>query len=115
MCASPNSDFNLERRARQRFPVRLFLAVNCGPGDARNGVARDASEIGISFYCDTEIPIGSRIEFDVHVPPEGVESDRIFLRGKGRVIRNEPQASGRVLVAVVTDRYELREGFVGTD
>jgi len=110
MSAVPLPERPNERRARQRFPVRLLLAVTSGPGNTSQGVSRDASEVGISFLCDREIPVGSLLEFDVHVPPEIREPERIFLRGRGRVVRSEPQSSGRVLIAVATDKYELREG-----
>lgn len=73
----------------------------------QSAVSRDASEIGISFFCDKPIPDGQPIEFSVHVPADVAEIEKIFVRGKGRVVRNEPQPSGRVLVAVATDRYEL--------
>jgi len=101
----------VERRERRRFPVRLKLDVDCGSSGLREAVSRDASEIGISFFCDTEIPDGSPIEFSVHVPPDVADMERVFVRGKGRVIRNEPQTSGRVLVAAVTDGYQFQEEF----
>jgi hypothetical protein len=98
----------LERRERRRFPVRLKLDVDCGVGPTA-AISRDASEVGISFFCDSSIPDGSPIEFSVHVPPDIAAMEKIFVRGKGRVVRNEPQTSGRVLVAVVTDGYRFQD------
>ena len=98
-----------ERRARRRLPVRLMLSVDCGQEQPRHAISRDASEMGISFYCDEEIPSGSPIQFTVHVPPEVAEFERIFVRGKGKVIRNEPQPSGRVLIAAITEKYEFQD------
>lgn len=86
-----------------------MLAVDCGQDQPKQAVSRDASEIGISFFCDSAIPTGSPIEFSVHVPPDVEEMEKIFVRGKGTVVRNEPQTSGRVLIAAVTERYEFNE------
>lgn len=104
----PPASAPLERRERRRFPVRLKLDVDCGLG-ATEAVSRDASENGISFFCDSAIPDGSPVEFSVHVPPDVAAMEKIFVRGKGRVIRNEPQSSGRVLIAVVTDGYRFQD------
>jgi hypothetical protein len=104
----PSASAPSERRERRRFPVRLKLDVDSGLGPTE-AVSRDASEAGISFFCDSAIPAGSPVEFSVHVPPEVAAMEKIFVRGKGRVIRNEPQTSGRVLVAVVTDGYRFQD------
>jgi len=98
-----------ERRERKRIPVRLLLAVSCGLEGARQAVLRDASETGISFFCDAAIPAGSPIEFSVQVPPDVAEIEKILVRGKGTVVRSEEQPSGRVLVAAITEKYELEE------
>lgn len=98
-----------ERRERRRFPVRLLLDVHCGKGDLRQAVSRDASEIGISFFCDNAIPAGSPIEFSVHVPDSIAEQERVFVRGQGKVVRSERQSVGRFLVAAVTDGYRFNE------
>ena len=99
----------IERRERRRFPVRLALDVRCGHGESSEAVLRDASESGISFLCDMEMPTGSPIEFSVHVPEGIAEQERIFVRGRGTVVRSEQHSMGRVLVAVATDRYEFNE------
>ena len=105
----PGANAPLDRRERRRFPVRLRLDVNCGHNDLREAVSRDASEIGISFFCDSAIPAGAPIEFSVHVPPDVADMEKVFVRGKGRVVRIEPQTSGRVLIAAVTDGYRFQE------
>ena len=89
--------------------MRLKLDVNCGQAGLKEAVSRDASEIGISFFCDSEIPAGSPIEFSVHVPPDVADMEKISVRGKGKVVRNEMQTSGRFLVAAVTDGYQFQE------
>ena len=99
----------LERRERRRFPVRLMLDVHCGKGESRKAVSRDASEAGISFFCDTGIPAGSPIEFNVHVPESVAEQERVFVRGSGKVVRSERQSLGRFLIAAVTDGYRFNE------
>ena len=99
-----------ERRQRQRFPVRLQLCVDCQDGrDPHQAITRDASEIGISFYCDSEIPNGSRIAFTVDVPDDVAEHERIFVRGQGTVVRNEELPLGRILVAATTESYAFNE------
>ena len=103
------SDSWVERRERRRFPVRLNLDVYCGTDTPHEALTRDASEIGISFLCDTDFPKGSAIEFNVHVPEEVAEQERIFVRGRGTVVRSEQQTLGRFLVAAVTEGYRFRE------
>ena len=92
-----------------RFPVRLILAVSYGEAGPREAVSRDASEMGISFFCDEPIAPGSAIQFRVNVPPDVAEIERIFVRGKGTVVRSEPQISGWTLVAAITERYEFED------
>jgi hypothetical protein len=103
-----SADSSSDRRERRRFPVRLELDVDCNLGRTA-AVSRDASEIGISFFCDSAIPDGSPIEFTVRVPPEVADIERVFVKGKGHVVRCEPQSSGRMLVAVVTDGYRFQD------
>ena len=99
-----------ERRQRERFPVRLQLCVDCHDGnEPREAITRDASEIGISFYCDSEIPSGSRIAFTVRVPAEVAEYERVPVRGEGVVVRNEELPLGRVLIAATTEAYAFNE------
>ncbi|HVZ16724.1 MAG TPA: PilZ domain-containing protein [Terriglobales bacterium] len=100
MSRLPSHDQPTERRERQRYPLRLMLDVHCVQQNALKAVSRDASEIGISFFCDQAIPPGAQIEFDVHVPEGLVEEVRVFVRGKGKVIRSEQRPQGHYLVAV---------------
>ena len=86
-----------------------MLSVECDQERPQPAISRDASEMGISFYCDEAISPGSPIQFTVHVPPEVAEFERIFVRGKGKVVRSEPQPTGRVLIAAVTEKYEFQE------
>lgn len=99
-----------ERRQRQRVPVRLQVRVDCDDGHGpREAITRDASEIGISFYCDSQIPEGRRIAFTVQVPDEVASYERIFVRGHGTVVRNEELPLGRILVAATTESYQFNE------
>jgi len=113
--ASPMSGANVpqtptDRRQRERFPVRLQLSIDCQDGrEPRQAITRDASEIGISFYCDSMIPTGSSIAFTVDVPDDVAEFERIFVRGQGTVVRNEELPLGRVLVAATTESYAFNE------
>ncbi len=86
-----------------------MLSVECGQELPKPAISRDASEMGISFFCDEAMAPGSPIRFTVNVPPDVAEFERVFVRGKGTVIRTEPQASGRVLVAAITEKYEFQE------
>jgi hypothetical protein len=82
-----------------------MLEVHCGKREPQKAVSRDASEVGISFFCDHSIPAGSQIEFDVHVPEDIAEHEKVFVRGSGKVVRSEKQSLGRYLVAAATDGY----------
>jgi PilZ domain len=98
-----------ERRQRPRSPIRLQLTVDCHDGHAREAVTRDASEVGISFYCDSPIPAGARIAFAVKVPREVASHERIHVRGEGTVVRSEELPLGRCLIAASTDAYSFNE------
>jgi len=85
-----------------------MLSVQCGEDLPRPAISRDASEMGISFYCDEAISPGASIRFTVHVPPQVAEFEQILLRGKGKVVRNETGPSGEVLIAAATEKYEFQ-------
>ena len=109
MAGVPTPAPPLERRQRPRSPVRLQMTVDSHDGRAHEAIMRDASEVGISFFCDSAIPNGSHIAFAVKVPDEVASYERIYVRGHGTIVRNEELPLGRCLIAAVTEGYSFNE------
>ena len=98
-----------EQRATRRFSLRLPVSVKfTESGPEKNAQTRDVSARGICFYLDQPLSEGSEIEFTLTLPPEITLTDSIRVHCKGKVVRVEPdQASGRVGVAAIIERYEF--------
>ena len=109
MSRSSSPEVPKERRERQRFPVRLMLDVACGHKKFQRAVSRDASEIGISFFCVEAIAVGEQIELNVHVPEVNPERKRAVVRGSGTIVRSEQRPSGHYLIAARTNGYRFSE------
>jgi PilZ domain-containing protein len=67
----------------------------------------DISAGGILFRSETDIEVGSAVEFTVAMPGDYLGSDRdIKVRCHGRVVRCSPEPKGRS-IAVVIDEYKF--------
>ena len=109
-----------EARTGQRFPLELPITIHQKDGDEVGSTA-NMSAAGVYIMADTEMSVGSAIEFDITLPatvlgtPEDVE-----VRCTGRVIRSEAAAaanassshiSKKTGVACVIDQYQfIRKG-----
>ncbi|HMK30836.1 MAG TPA: PilZ domain-containing protein [Terriglobales bacterium] len=96
-----------EQRATRRFALRLPLTVKFAHGEEKEAQTRDVSARGISFFIDNTVAEGSPIEFTLTLPPEITLTESIRVHCKGRVVRVEQQAPGRVGIAAVIERYEF--------
>src|ERR1700756_1769153 len=98
-----------EKRAAQRFPLRVPVTVNrerTGPNELAQ--LRDVSARGICFYLESAVVHGSPIAFTLTLPPEITLTESIRVQCKGRVVRVEDhQPEGRVTVAAVIEEYEF--------
>ncbi len=94
-----------EHRTAPRYPVRLPVAVEGGA--AAEAVTRDVSSTGVLFYVDTDIHVGSTIQFNIAMPASvlGTRTD-VVVKCTGRVVRTHME-NGRRAVAAVIDEYRF--------
>jgi hypothetical protein len=95
-----------ELRSSVRFPLRLPVEVQA----EQSGVAGETQDIsagGVLFYMDSELQIGSIIEFSISMPGSvlGTEAD-VVVKCTGRVVRCSKHGD-RTAVAAVIDEYHF--------
>jgi c-di-GMP-binding flagellar brake protein YcgR len=67
----------------------------------------DISAGGVLFHTESEIDVGSTVEFAIEMPAETLGSDqRVLVNCRGRVVRCTADQSGRS-VAVAIDEYHF--------
>jgi hypothetical protein len=95
-----------EMRSAVRFPVKLPIAVRVDHAE-HQAETQDMSAGGVLFNIDTDMTVGSNIEFTISIPADviGAPAD-VQVSGEGRVIRCAPE-EGRQQVAAVIDEYRF--------
>jgi c-di-GMP-binding flagellar brake protein YcgR len=89
-----------------RFPLHLPVTLKTSTEEYRAQTI-DISAGGILFRTETDVEVGSVVEFTVAMPGDVLGSDRdVLVRCQGRVVRCSEESSGRS-VAVVIDEYEF--------
>ena len=98
-----------EKRAARRFALRIPVAVARGEKTnyGESAEIRDVSARGISLFLDSPIEQGSPIGFTLTLPPEITLTESIRVQCKGRVVRIEDPAEGKMAVAAVIEEYEF--------
>lgn len=98
-----------EKRAARRFALRIPVAITRGDNSNHNESAqlRDVSARGISLYLDAPMAQGSPIGFTLTLPPEITLTESIRVQCKGRVVRVDGAAGGKMAVAAVIEEYEF--------
>jgi hypothetical protein len=90
-----------------RFPIKLPIAVKSEAGD-QTAETENISANGVLFQVDSDMPVGSMIDFTISFPAEVVGSDNdVRVDCRGRVVRNYA-AEGRRGVGVVIDEYRFQ-------
>jgi len=89
-----------------RFPIKLPISVKSKSG-ARAAETDNISANGVLFHVDSEMPVGSLVDFTISLPADvvGAEAD-VQLDCRGRVVRNFEEG-GRRGVGVVIDEYHF--------
>jgi c-di-GMP-binding flagellar brake protein YcgR len=89
-----------------RFPLHLPVTLKTPSGEFEAKTS-DISAGGILFHLESDIPIGSAVEFTIEMPADVLGSDqRVLVRCQGRVVRCSDDEAGRN-VAVVIDEYHF--------
>jgi hypothetical protein len=89
-----------------RFPLHLTVTLKT-PTNEHQAQTIDISAGGILFRTETEVEVGSVVEFTVAMPGDVLGSDRdVLVKCHGRVVRSSAEPTGRS-VAVVIDEYKF--------
>ena len=92
-----------------RFPLHLPVTLKTSTEEYRAQTI-DISAGGILFRTETDVEVGSVVEFTVAMPGDVLGSDRdVLVKCQGRVVRCSEDSSGRS-VAVVIDEYKFERG-----
>ena len=99
-----------EARTGKRFPLELPIRIHTKGGDDKATTA-DMSSAGVYIMADTDLTVGSPIEFDITLPAVvlGTPAD-VEVRCTGRVVRKESGGGKKKKkngVACVIDEYKF--------
>jgi hypothetical protein len=95
-----------DMQSAMRFPIKLPIAVKSQSGESRTE-SQNISANGVLFQMDSDIPVGSMVDFTISLPAEivGAQAD-VQLDCRGRVVRSSDDG-GRRGVGVVIDEYRF--------
>jgi hypothetical protein len=95
-----------DMQSAPRFPIKLPISVKSNAGD-RHTETQNISANGVLFQIDSEMPVGSMVDFTISLPADvvGAEAD-VQLDCRGRVVRSFEE-DGRRGVGVVIDEYKF--------
>lgn len=108
-----------ESRTGKRFPLELPIRIKGASSDS--GITADVSSAGVYIQANTDLAVGSPIEFDITLPAKvlGTPSD-VEVHCSGRVVRRENSSKNtkgkkkRNGVACVIDEYKFIRKSKGT-
>jgi len=102
-----SADHQFDLRNSIRFPLHLQVTLKTPEGEYR-AKTTDISAGGILFQIESEIAVGSPVEFSIEMPVEVLGSSLpVLVMCVGRVVRCSEEATGRS-VAVVIDEYHFK-------
>ncbi len=95
-----------DMQSAMRFPIKLPIAVKSQSGESRTE-SQNISANGVLFQMDSDMPIGSMVDFTISLPAQivGAAAD-VQLDCRGRVVRSSDD-NGRRGVGVVIDEYRF--------
>ena len=95
-----------DMQSAMRFPIKLPVSVKSNTG-ANAAETQNISANGVLFRVDSDMPIGSPVDFTLSLPAEvvGAASD-VLVDCRGRVVRSFEE-DGRRGVGVVIDEYHF--------
>lgn len=103
-----------EARTGKRFPLELPIRFSQKKAAGRkSATTADVSAAGVYIQANTDLPVGSPIEFDITLPAKvlGTAAD-VEVHCIGRVVRREAETQNgrgrkRNGVACVIDQYKF--------
>lgn len=102
-----------ERRAAQRFRIKLALTVRWTSGSAigeAHTESQDVSSRGIYFSLPKRVLAGSPVEIVLTLPHEITLAGPVRVRCLGRIQRHEDKQVGHAGVVAEIERYEFLRG-----
>jgi hypothetical protein len=99
-----------ELRTSVRFPLRLPIAITTS-GEEHQAETQDISAGGVLFHLESEMKVGSAIQFRISMPAAvlGASTD-VLVTGLGRVVRCSVEGKRRAIAAVIDEyRFERRQ------
>ena len=99
-----------ELRTAVRFPLRLPIAITTS-GEELQAETQDISAGGVLFHLESEMTVGSSIEFRISMPAAvlGASTD-VLVTGIGRIVRCSVEGERRAVAAVIDEyRFERRQ------
>ena len=101
-----NPESHPDLRNTIRFPLHLPVTLKT-PTDEHRAETIDISAGGILFHSETDVEVGSAVEFTIAMPGDVLGSERdVLVNCHGRVVRCSQENSGRS-IAVVIDEYKF--------
>jgi c-di-GMP-binding flagellar brake protein YcgR len=101
---STHHEFDL--RNSVRFPLHLQVTLKTPTAEYRAKTI-DISAGGMLFHSESEIAVGSEVEFTIEMPPDVLGTKHpVLVKCQGRVVRFAEETAGRN-VAVVIDEYHF--------
>jgi len=98
-----------DMQSAARFPIKLPVSVKSRAG-ASTAETQNISANGVLFQVDSEMPIGSPVDFTISLPANVVGTDAdVQIDCRGRVVRSFEE-DGRRGVGVVIDEYRFERG-----
>ena len=89
-----------------RFPIKLPVAVK-SDGGSQPAETQNISANGVLFQIESDMPVGSMVDFTISFPADVVGSDNdVRVDCRGRVVRSY-ENDGRRGVGVVIDEYHF--------
>jgi hypothetical protein len=96
-----------EMQSAPRFPVHLAVSLKSQSGGAYTAETQNISANGALFAMDSDVPVGSTVDFTIMLPGDVVGSIRdVQIDCRGRVVRSF-EDGGRRGVGVVIDEYHF--------
>jgi PilZ domain len=95
-----------DMQSAMRFPIKLPISVKSKSGDSFTE-SQNISANGVLFQMDSDMPVGSMVDFTISLPAHIVGADAdVQLDCRGRVVRSS-EDGGRRGVGVVIDEYRF--------
>jgi hypothetical protein len=103
-------ELTTDLRTALRFPVKLPIAIKAGDQELETET-RDVSAGGVMFHLESDMQVGSTIEFRICMPANvlGASTD-VLVTGTGRVVRCSAEGERRAVAAVIDEyRFERKQ------